>query len=484
MKKRIVHSIIVGALLFSGCATTSISVEKAQKNGGLREYVLHTSSALIFDDKEDKTLFLKRSAIAGNPPELIYNDIINTRDELKKYCEGIGGKWTDGNKYYMAAKHDPVRLFTTLTDNKQIAFNGLGKCEAPNNNGFKSYELGLFDYKMDWEVASGLGGGERVSWSRYYEIIYDKPEMPKKDYVLASFNKVDFFKKTGYEKINNLIEDYKGITNEGKDNYYLVATYPICKYYGGKEYIATDVGTDMKKMTMRDYMFKQYEKLYNKYGDRKERWNSFKMFPIDKKGYIWCENQNNPNKQFMLIWQDERNQFKILPYIDKKLIKSLKENKTNTPYITNTAKNDETKIEFKKKYDDKSAYNLATAVFRMKGDIKVASNPYVKYYGSYIGKIDNCEYVSVEKKSGNIDNFYNFKKCGANIEYTGKTLKGLSPAKEKRIVKYKNELERSCKQDGKALIKVDDYYLYCRAYNDNLKEFILDKDLRVIEKVK
>jgi hypothetical protein len=483
MRKRIAYSIIAGALLFSGCATTSISVEKAQKNGGLREYVLHTPSALIFDDKEDKTLFMKRSATAGNPPKLTYDDIINTRDELKKYCEGIGGKWTDGSRYYMAAKHDPVRLFM-IPNNTQGAFNGLGKCEAPNNNGFKSYELGLFDYKMNWKIARGLGGGKRVSWSRYYEIVYDKPKMPKKDYVLASFNKIDFFKKTGYEKINNLIEDYKGITNKGKDNYYLVVTYPICKYYGGKEYIATDVGTDMKKMTMRDYMFKQYEKLYNKYGDREERWNSFKMFPIDKKGYIWCENPNNPNKQFMLIWQDERNEFKVIPYIDKKLIENLKEDKANKTYTANTANNDETKIEFKKECDDKSAYNLATAVFRMKGDIKVASNPYVKYYGSYIGKIDDCEYVSVEKKSGNIDNFYNFKKCGTNIKYTGKTLKGLSPAEERRIAKYKNELERSCKQDGKALIKVDDYYLYCRAYNDYLKEFILDKDFRVIEKLK
>jgi hypothetical protein len=169
----------------------------------------------------------------GNPPKLTYDDIIDTRDELKKYCEGIGGKWTDGSRYYMAAKYDPVRLFMIPNDT-QGAFNGLGKCEAPNNKGFKSYELGLFDYKMNWKVASGFGGGERVSWDRYYEIVYNKPETPKKDYVLASYNKVNFFNGTGYKNLNKVINDYNGMSNEGRDNYYLVSTYPICKYYGGR----------------------------------------------------------------------------------------------------------------------------------------------------------------------------------------------------------------------------------------------------------
>jgi len=113
------------------------------------------------------------------------DDILGVRDLLKTYCETNGGKWKDGNRYKLMTINDPFRLFSVAS--KKYDNDYLGICYLPNNNGFKVKELGIFDYRVDWTIPSSMGGGgERSSWHNYYEIVYDKPNPPKRDYVVLT----------------------------------------------------------------------------------------------------------------------------------------------------------------------------------------------------------------------------------------------------------------------------------------------------------
>ena len=181
MKKTITFSLITGAILFSGCAVTGISVEKAKKEGGVREYV--ASKYRIFADRDDKTLFYSNNFSAGNPPPMEFYDLLTARDRLKEYCEkGLGGKWKDGKRYYEFAKKDAMSFRILKLPKNPPKIDGLGVCIAPDGKGYKVKELGLFNFNIDWKLPQSLfGGGDRVSWERYYEIEYDTPNKPKKD---------------------------------------------------------------------------------------------------------------------------------------------------------------------------------------------------------------------------------------------------------------------------------------------------------------
>ena len=473
MKKTIAFSLITGAILFSGCAGVSsgISVEKAKKEGGVREYV--ASKYRIFADRDDKTLFYTYDFSGGNPPPIEFYYLVKVRDMLKEYCEkGIGGKWKDGKRYYMFAKYDAFSFRVFELPNNPPNIDGIGVCVAPNGKGFKVKELGLFSFKVDWEIPKSLGGGERVSWRRYYEIEYDTPNKPKKDYVTYSFK--SYFGKD-YGNIRKLIKDFDGITNYGQGAQNLLSTHPLCKTGGGKTYIATDAGTDMKKVEMQDYLFKRYEYLYEKYKDKKEYlYHQYLMFPIEEKGYIWCKNSSNPNKEFMLIWDNKKKEFNSISGVKKEIVDNLEEDKNFDPKYS-YGYDEITDTKFNLRVDDRNAYDIAVNMFKLKGNINVSNNPYVKYYGVYIGKIGDCEYASVEKKSRSLNKIYNFKYCGNEIKYTGKTLKGLAQNEHKKIKYHLNGLKRNCAIDGVALMQVDGYNLYCRSNkNGGFKIFILN----------
>jgi len=468
MKKTITFSLITGAILFSGCAVTGISIEKAKKEGGVREYIAQEDR--IFADRDDKTLFYTYSRIAGNPPPMLVGDVTSIRDKLKEYCEkGLGGKWEDGKRYHMLMIHSMFRHATLL--NKSPKTDGLGVCIAPNGKGYKAKELGLFSFNIDWEITKSLGGGDRVSWRRYYEIEYDTPNKPKKDYVAYSF-KSYFGDK--YGKIKEMVKYYKGIANYDKGSQTLLETHPLCRSGGGKVYIATDEGTGMKKVDMNDYLIAMFDYLYKKNKDKKEKlYHQYIMFPVDKKGYIWCENPNNKDNEFMLIWNGIR--FDGIDYIRKDLISNLEEDKDFTAKDIKNIKDSKTTPKLANKLDDKKVENIAKSVFSLKGNVNISNDPYVKYYGTYIGKIGDCEYTSVEKKDIKLSKIYNFKKCNDEIKFTGQTLKGLSVNEYKKIKFNLNELKRNCAVDGVALMQVDGYNLYCRSNkNGGFKIFILD----------
>ena len=131
--------------------------------------------------------------------------------------------------------------------------------------------------------------------------------------------------KKGVKKLNENIEPFEGFIKESFLRKNLKASRIlkdiISKGYKGSQYALYSFIRDDLKPIKEDVQ-----------GNNKRAFKSYSTNPAEQMQFDWAH-------------------YTVL--IDKKLIKSLKENKTNTPYITNTAKNDETKIEFKKKYDDK-----------------------------------------------------------------------------------------------------------------------------------
>jgi len=474
-------SIGASILLLTGCANNlnlGLNTNKINKNKDVRDVIANNKNHHILADSSTKTLFTSYNiGTKGNnlSGKIDVSDILKTRDTLKEYCEAKSGKWIDGKRYKIIAKQDSLRGFATI--GKKYNNKYLGECILPNGNGFKVKELGIYDYKVDWQIANGFGGGERVSWHNYYEIKFDKPNPPKKDYLYLGLKNF----KDIYSNADKVVKDYQGITNKGRDNFYLAAINNICHNFEGKAYVKID---DMKAMPLNDYLFKKFDEEYDKYYLKPESLdNGYKLFPIKKEGYIWCQNTTNPDNQFMLIWQPSIYKFRIIKGYNPNLIPH---NKTKSDKIVSTNNSNEvTQISTHTPIPDRNAYNLAKGVFTIRGDIKVANNPYVKYYGYYIGKIGSCEYASVEKKGVSQDIIYNFKKCKGNIEYTGQTLKGLTKAEYNRFSPYLNGLKQSCETDGEALVQVNGLNLYCRSNkNGGYKIFILNDKFQFLDEIK
>ena len=472
-------------LLLTGCANNlNLGLgNKINKNESVRELIANNQNHHILADSNKKVLFTSYEVgTIGNSSStgLMVDDILNTRDDLKKLCEAKGGKWDDGLRYNIIVKQNPSLSFKVFSLNENPDNNYLGVCKLPNGNGFKVKELGIFDYKVDWTISNNMGGGERVSWHNYYEIDFNKPNPPKKDYLKSEF-KV-------YKNINTFINDYKGITTDGRDNYYLAGINAICHNFGGTAYIkSTD--TNMKTMTLNNYLFMSFDKLFDKYYDKPETFNEeYKLFPLTskKEAYIWCQNNTNPDNQFMLIWQPKKEIFKVIKGYNPSLISQSNTHKINTNNsVKNNITNAVSKITYHPHIDDKNAYNLAKGMFEIRADIKVANNPYVKYYGRYIGKIGSCEYASVEKKAAGVDEIYNFKQCNGNMEYTGQTLKGLTQAEYNRFKPYLSGLKQSCETDGRALVQVNGLNLYCRSNsNGGYKIFILNDKFQFLDELR
>ena len=489
--KKTLFSIGASVLLLTGCANNlNLGLgNKINKNESVRELIANNQNHHILADSNNKMLFTSYAfGSIGNSSStgLVVDDILNTRNDLKKLCEAKGGKWDDGLRYNIIVKEDPLN-FKVFTLNENPDNNYLGVCKLPNGNGFKVKELGIFDYKVDWTISNNMGGGERVSWHNYYEIDFNKPNPPKKDYLKSEF-KV-------YRDINKFINDYQGITINGRDNFYLAGINAICHNLGGTAYIkSTD--TNMKTMTLNDYLFMSFDKLFDKYYNEPETLNKeYHLFPLNagKKAYIWCQNNTNPNNQFMLIWQPDNETFKVIKGYKPSLIPQSNiqnNNQTNVNNsinnaVRNSIANAVSKITYHPHIDDKNTYNLAKGMFEIRADINVANNPYVKYYGRYIGKIGSCEYASVEKKAAGVDEIYNFKQCNGNMEYTGQTLKGLTQAEYNRFKPYLNGLKQSCETDGRALVQVNGLNLYCRSNrNGGYKIFILNDKFQFLDELR
>jgi len=485
MKKTLI-SVGASILLLTGCANNlnlGLNQNKNLKKETLRELIASKKENYhILADNNKKTLFTSYNVgVVGNSLSNVgVEDILRVRDMLKNYCEAKGGKWVDGKRYELIAKEDTFRGFTTI--GKTYNNDYLGICKMPNGNGFKVKELGIYDYQTDWKINGNLGGGDRISWHNYYEIVYNKSNPPKKDYMYLT---MPVLKKV-FPNAEKLVSNYNNITNSGRDNYYLAQINSICRNFGGTAYIMSDMGTDMKKMKLNNYLFKMFDEEYDKYKDKKESFtHEYRLFPVKDKAYIWCQNTANPDNQFMLIFNPRTKTFNTIKGYKPSLLPTQNISEQTATLTQEAVKNASTPIIQKSQAPDRNAYNLARSIFMIRGDISVSDNPYVKYYGYYIGDLGNCEYAAVEKKEAGLDRFYNFKKCGGNIEYTGQTLKGLTQAEYNRFAPYMSGLKQSCETDGRALVQINGYNLYCRSNkNGGYKIFILNGKYQMIDKVK
>ncbi len=490
MKKITLSLATIGGLILTGCMSASNLTPQEIKSKNLtpRDVIDSNKYAYkIFDDNSKATLFATMGTQMANNINIA--GVERVTEDMSNYCEAIGGKWKYGDKFVKLAKKfgttNPM-LYLKAFKNRDTNLPGIGRCEAPNGKSFSVYELGLFDVRMR-NIASGLGGGVVYYWHRYFKIKYDTPNKPKKDYVLSSYKEV-FIDRNGYNNINKVIDDYQNITNTGRDNYFLITLYPICKNFGGTEYIATDVETDMKKETMQDYLFKMYDELYKDYGENLKTetpYNYLKMFPVKKKGYIWCQNTTNPNNEFMLIWRPESGYFTIQKGINWNLIKNLKEEKeinTNQPTV-NPTKNKIANVlsalqQPQSKIDDKNVLNIAKAIMYNKRDISINTG-FVNYKGYYLPNIDGADRIVIEKIYNNDKRFYNFIVENNQLKFIGTSLQGITNAEKNRF--NINKLKSNCKLNGTAMEIVNGLKLYCK-YNNGVYRFIFfDNNDKVLD---
>ncbi len=479
--KKILFSISATVLLiFTGCmnATNLSSQEIKSKHLTPRDIINSNKNAYkIFDDSEEATLFATMGTRAAN--KITISGVERAVEDLSSYCETIGGKWKYGKRFINLVKKfgttNPL-LYLKVLKNKNINVSGIGKCIAPDGKGFHLYELGLYDVRMK-NLAKGFGGGTVYYWHRYFKIEYDILNSPKFDYVLSSYK--PFLENYKNKNIDKIVQDYDKIKNRGRDNYFLITTYPICKYLGGTEYIATDAGTNMKKMTMKDYLFKMYDEELKKYGQDNnlstEIYGELTMFPVSKKGYIWCENKQNPDKQFMLIWNAENGYFNAVKDINYKLINNLNiENANYNKQISEKNKISNTLTILSKpsvKLDDKNVLNIAKAVMLNKRDLTV-DTAWVKYKGFYIPNIDGRTKVIIERIYNNEKYFYNFEVFNNRLKFTGKTLQGITQAEKNRF-NFENA-KKECKLNGSYLQIINGLKLYCKYDNGIYKFFIFN----------
>ncbi len=493
MKKILFSGSAIAALIFTGCMNATNLSPQEIKNKHLtpRDVINSNKNAYkIFDDSEKATLFATMGTQAVNKVNIA--GVERATEDLSNYCEAIGGKWKYGKRFINLAKKfgttNPLLYFKVLK-NQNTNVSGIGKCEAPEGKGFHLYELGLYDVKIR-NIAMNLGGGVVYKWHRYFKIDYDTPNSPKIDYVLNSYK--PFLEKNYKNKdVNKIIQDYDRIRNRGIDNYFLITTYPICKYLGGTEYIATDAGTNMKKMTMKDYLFKMYDEELREYGQDNnlstETYGELIMFPVSKKGYIWCENKQNPDKQFMFIWNAENGYFNAIKGIDYKLINNLQteDSNNNQPNLSQKT-SEKNKISNalnilskpSVKFDDKNVLNIAKAVMLNKKDLSV-NTAWIKYKGFYISNIDSKTKIVVERIYNNDKYFYNFDVVNNQLKFTGKTLQGITQAEKNRF--NFEEAKKECKLNGFYLQIVNGLKLYCKYDNGMYKFFIFDKNDNVLE---
>ena len=499
-------SIGASILLLTGCAGVSPSLNetfnKVQANkGGLKEYIVEANKndyhgVKIFADKPNETILKTR---VYNVNGVGISDIYEVTNQLSYYCEKIGGKWIYGKQYgYLLKRHgnvylNPILSLKTVPQQlkaEESNYNGFGKCEAGKNSFEVNYEIGRFAINT-------------INWSRFYKVTFAKPQKTD-DYIVKSFyallHKSPVFKS--WDNFLNYLKTHKRIDAFGKGANFLANSYILCLSKGGSMYISNK-NTNFKKMNFNDYVFKLLD-LYHKeypYGtDGNYGINELSLFAGVGKNYYWCENNKFPQYQFTFTSHKDNYGWTYYTFklgVDKKL-KDLQ--KTKDFFTTKIQSNNFSQVKKNKvikqisasigsvinstPIPDRNAYNLARGVFTIRGDIKVANNPYVKYYGYYIGKIGSCEYASVEKKGVSQDIIYNFKKCNGNIEYTGQTLKGLTQAEYNRFSPYLNGLKQSCETDGEALVQVNGINLYCKSNkNGGYKVFILNRKFQLINEI-
>jgi len=491
MRKRYAIALtIIVALIFIGCmGASNLSLQEIKsKNLSPRDVIDSNKYAYkIFDDSKNATLFVTMGTQMANQINIM--GVERVVKDLSKYCEAIGGKWKYGKKFVMLVKEfgttNPILTFKALKE-KNINIDGIGKCFAPNGKGFHLYEIGLYDLKIK-PIANSLGGGEVYYWHRYFKIEYDKPNISNRDYVLSSYE--PFLKNYADKDVDKIVRDYDKIKNIGRDNYFLITTYPICKYLGGTEYIATDVGTNMKKMKMKDYLFKIYDEELKRYEyniTAEKGIVRLKMFPISKKGYIWCENKKNPDKQFMLIWNKNRGYFNAIRGINYKLINNLQENIETNASINHNDDGTKNEIEntinniFKNnlRIDDNNVLSIARAIMLNKKDILINTG-WVIYKGFYISNIDGKQKVIVERIYNNKRYFYNFDINNSRLSFKGKTLQGITQVEKNRF--NLEEIKKECKLNKTYMQIVNGLKIYCK-YNDGVyKFFIFNENNNVLD---
>ena len=506
MKKTLI-SVGASILLLTGCAGVSPSLNETfnkvqTKKGGLKEYIVEANKndyhgIKIFADKPNETILKTR---VYNVNGVGISDIYKVTNQLSFYCKKIGGKWIYGKQYgYLLKRHGSVYINAILSlksVSQQI------KAEESNYNGFGECEAGKNSFKVDYEI--GRFAINTINWSRFYKVTFAKPQKVD-DYIVRSFNallhKNPYFKS--WNNFLNYLKKHKRISAYGKGANFLANSYIMCLSKGGKMYISNK-NTNYKKMNFNNYVFKILDLYHNEYPygtDGNYGIKELSLYAGVGKNYYWCENNKYP--QYSFTFTSHKDNYGWTYYTFKlgvsKYLKNITQIKHNFNFsIQNNSLNKVKRNNIVNKINaslgsvinssptsDRNAYNLARSIFMIRGDISVANNPYIKYHGYYIGELGNCEYAAVEKKEAGIDRFYNFKKCGGNIEYTGESLKGLTQAEYNRFTPYMSGLKQSCETDGRALVQVNGYNLYCRSNkNGGYKIFILNGKYQMIDKVK
>jgi len=477
MKKNIFFSSVLATLIITGCATTgsSLSPQEAAKKGGLKEYITENNKnnyngIKIYADTPTKTILRTR---IYNQNGVGISDIYEVTKQLSNYCESIGGKWIYGRQYgfllnkYRNVYVNPIIALTST--NQQIKaeksnYAGFGKCEASNQSFNVEYELGRFAIN-------------KINWSRFYKVTFSTPQ--KMDNYIVRSNNTLLTKNKYFKNWENFIKKatISNISAFGKGANFIANSYPICLKYGGKMYISNYI-TGNKTEDFNNYIFKRLDMLYKKYpyGTDNGAVRELSLFSVDNTK-IWCENPNKPQYQFTLVSQKDSYgwiEYKFKPYLDKNV-------STGTKKYFKRTFNIEVKNIQNQSSGNRNIDNIAKALFISKSDY-ILTTQWVTYKGYYIGNINGCSYVSIEKIERNSIEIYNYKKCNGSIQFTGKTLQGLTQAEMDRFKPYLNDLINSCEINKKGFVGVNGYIMYCKYLPaGSARIFILDNKFRLID---
>lgn len=257
---------IVTAVLLSGCATTSQPKEAVKPANSLKEYIAQQRAQDIqysYDfynviaESEKQSLIEYRTfgeSVAGATAR----DVMEVLDDLKGYCEQIGGQSIYGdqaiktlNGLPTALSLDYVSYTSTMKKQGNGKFEGFYQCLSPKD-GFN------VTMRSNLELQQGtiLGNKRDIkqTFSRYYLVDHDKTQPMGLKTWLSNPKYAAFASKT--PTVGTFFQE----TSFPWKYEPIMKSYQYCTYHGGQFTIQSPM-MQFKEVSMDEYLLARMEAL-------------------------------------------------------------------------------------------------------------------------------------------------------------------------------------------------------------------------------
>jgi hypothetical protein len=458
---------IAATVLFSGCAGTQPSVPMTKDIKSFKDYIVkkrgNTSDVYeynIIAEKPHQTIIEYRTKNEV-PATRDAGDVMEVLDDAKEYCQAIGGNGIYGDQAIKTINSLPTAFSVNYLGYKNEMrsqgfghYDGFYKC-ASLKDGF---EIEYMRDNIELQQSNMIGGGYMQTYSRYYHIIHDKPQ--KRGSKLWLVN--DKFKSIA-DKYPTAKDAYR-VDESGQFDYKyerIGFAQKYCSINGGELYVA-NAPSSYKKMSIDDYYFVRLNKL------RENR--SVNIF-MDR-DYFWCENPNNLTKEFTLVHNGSKIDYKqgvAKEYLKTKGVSFEKAKVDTIPLKTLSKPQEVSKDSVINNFNEKLASSLnvekalATFTLASKNDT-YKSVGQLEYETSYNGiETDGCEYASVTKTLMQNSTIHNFKQCNdGDVTYLGKTgVEELTDEAKEQLASMIKVLKSSCDLQNSATASINEFTFKC-----------------------